>query len=63
MLFLFLVSLSRFLHGHATVDSEDLPGDVAGVWAGEEKGGVGDVFDLPEVCEGDFADDASFEVV
>lgn len=51
------------LHGHAAVDGEDLAGDVAGRGAGDEEDAVGDVIDGTEVGEGDFGDDAFFELV
>ena len=41
------------LHGHAAIDHDDLAGDVAGFIGGEESGGVGDIFRLAEVGQGD----------
>ena len=51
------------LHRHASVDSEDLTGDVSGGRTGEEEDSVGDVIDLTEVSERDFGHDACFEVI
>lgn len=46
------VSFVRLSHSHASVNHDDLAGDVAGFIGGEESGGVGDVLRLAEVCQG-----------
>ena len=51
------------LHGHAAIDGEDLTRDIAGIRAGKEKSGIGDVINLAEVGQGNLGDDALLEVI
>ncbi len=53
----------RGLHCESAIDIQDVSGDVAGAWAGEEKCGGGGIFDRAEGVEGDFAEEVLFEVV
>src|SRR5664279_3169396 len=41
---------ATFLHIHAAVDGEHVPGDVGGLFAGQELHRVGDVLGLADAC-------------